>query len=120
MGNFDQKQYENSTKEMDSKTFLLQKDQLFQQYLENFRSVQFVGQVAVGSKKQVMKVIFDTGSSVLWFTNSEDPYASKKLHYDCNNAEITTTCKKSQDYSKLQFIQYGSGAVQGRKVSDTL
>lgn len=117
---FNENQYDAVSLNMETDLKVSASNRVFQQYLQNFRNVQFVGQVAVGSTKQLMKVIFDTGSSVLWFTNSKDPYATRKRHYDCGNKEITTTCKKAQSYSQMRFIQYGSGAVQGRKVSDSL
>ena len=89
----------------------------FTQYLYNFKEVQFIGQIALGSKKKIFKVIFDSGSSALWVTTPKDMFAKGKLHYSCDKKE-STTCKKGNFAKK--FIGYGSGKIYGNIVTEDI
>ena len=98
-----------------------EKNPIFEQYLYDFKSVQFVGQVAVGSKKQVMKIIFDSGSSILWFSAPKDPYAFNKKTFKCDEF-YSSTCKKSEKGPEIgpKTMIYGSGAILGETVYDDI
>lgn len=89
----------------------------FGQYLYNYKEVQFIGQIALGSKKKVFKVIFDSGSSALWVSTPADIYAKGKHHHTCEK-QTSTTCKKGDFKSK--YIGYGSGKIWGNIVSDDM
>ena len=95
---------------------LTPKTSSFEQYLFDFREIQFVGQIAMGSKRLVRKVIFDSGSSILWVSNSKDSYASKKRTFDCD--KDSTTCKRMNSGSKS--VMYGSGSIDGTPVRDDI
>ena len=87
----------------------------YTQKLYNYEKIQFIGQIALGSKKQVMKVIFDSGSSALWVSAKEDTYAKEHKKYTCDGSE-STTCKVTSD--NLEQIVYGSGAIIGKIILD--
>lgn len=70
--------------------------------LQNVFDNQYYGAVEMGSDKQLMNVVFDTGSSDLWFP-------SDKL--DSKTLELT---------DKEANIQYARGAVKGVIATDTL
>jgi hypothetical protein len=98
------------------KTKLVPRVSSFRQYLFDFREIQFVGQIAMGSKRLVRKVIFDSGSSILWVSNSRDSHASKKRTFDCGTS--STTCKSLNRGQKS--VMYGSGSIDGDPVSDDI
>ena len=70
----------------------------------------------MGSKRLVRKVIFDSGSSILWVSNSRDTHASKKRTFDCGSS--STTCKPLNRGQKS--VMYGSGSIDGDPVSDDI
>jgi hypothetical protein len=98
------------------KTKLVPRVSSFRQYLFDFKEIQFVGQIAMGSKRLIRKVIFDSGSSILWVSNSRDSHASKKRTFDCGTS--STTCKPLNRGKKS--VEYGSGSIDGDPVSDDI
>jgi hypothetical protein len=77
-------------------------------YIENYKDLQYFGSIQVGSEKQPMKVIFDSGSSVCWIpsTNCQD-YQCTGNRFDFSKS---TTFKNTTQYS---FINFVTGKVDG-------
>lgn len=109
--------YKNEAYLINLKTDQKEKE-IYEQYLYDFQTVQFIGQVAIGSNKQVMKVIFDSGSSILWFSNSKDPYASDKKSFECSTS--SQTCVNDKTFVNPKIVIYGSGKIEGKKVIDSI
>jgi len=82
--------------------------------LNNYRNVQYYGNVHVGTPPQTFSVIFDTGSNLMWLP--------------AENCDCRTTCKKYLfsksttfvNLNKTKNLRYSIGGVNGSVVSDTV
>jgi hypothetical protein len=84
--------------------------------LTNYKNSQYVGTIQVGTPKQEIDVIFDTGSSNFWITsvNCMDPGCLMQKSY--NN-------KLSSTHSPVDLrveVEFGSGKVEGVFSKDTV
>lgn len=84
------------------------------QYMYNYQQIQFVGQLGIGSKKEMYRFIFDSGSSEMWLSNKSDNYAREHKSFDCL---INSKSCKSFPMRKTS-MHYGSGSMHGILVSD--
>lgn len=82
--------------------------------LQNSDLVEYFGQVSVGSPPQHFKVVFDTGSGILWVPS-----------HLCNGVACQDHTRLYQDQDKsLQVdrgyvnIKYGTGRMRGRRATD--
>jgi len=75
----------------------------------------YYGQISVGTPPQTMAVIFDTGSSNLWFQNSrtQDP-CGNNFYEHSNSSTFEKNC------SIFKKILYASGPVSGYLSVDTV
>ena len=83
--------------------------------LVNFQSVQYYGDIWVGTPGQFMTAIYDTGSSIAILMSSKCDYTcntSKQLFY----GSASSTYKK---YNSQVTLTYGSGPVSGFLASDS-
>ena len=85
--------------------------------LVNYLDFQYFTTLRIGSHRQELSLIFDTGSPTFWVPTSEC------ADYSCHEANYYDY-SLSSDYikwsSEPQSIQYGSGAVHGYLSSDTV
>ncbi len=84
--------------------------------LTNFKNSQYVGTIEVGTPKQKIDVIFDTGSSNFWITsiNCMDPGCLMQKSY---NNKISKT---HHDVDLRVEVEFGSGKVEGVFSKDTV
>merc|ERR1711957_798572 len=82
--------------------------------LKNYRNTQYVGEIAIGTPKQVIPVIFDTGSANLWVTPSlcKDDSCTSHISFNRN---------KSSTWKKVGLgveVAFGTGEIAGEINSD--
>lgn len=89
--------------------------------LSNYYDLQYIGTLGVGSPPQYFQVIFDTGSSDIWFPGNDCT--------SCRNGEKFFKPKLSSTYQAAYdsdgkaatfAIQYGSGYVNGIDAYETV
>lgn len=76
----------------------------------------YFGNISLGEQEDTLSAIFDTGSSMIWFTqNGCDGCKSSKIQhsFDCSKS---STCEKS---TTPYEIQYGKGYVKGHLYKDS-
>ncbi|KAJ0404232.1 hypothetical protein ATCC90586_008005 [Pythium insidiosum] len=91
--------------------------------LENYDQMQFYGTIELGEPAQTFRVIFDTGSSDIWVPSASCRTCSGLHRYragaSATHREITLVTSQPQTAEPF-VLQYGSGAVKGHKMRETL
>jgi hypothetical protein len=92
-------------------------------HLSNYYNNEYVGTLGVGFPVQYLTVIFDTGSSDIWFPSKKCTTCGKHNLYD--SSKSSTYNKKpdgttSAHIDKPFVISYGSGEVSGVIALETL
>jgi len=82
--------------------------------LENSDLVEYFGEVAVGSPPQYFKVVFDTGSGILWVPSELCGGEACEDHHRLKE-KIDKTLKVDRGYVN---IKYGTGNMRGRRATD--
>jgi hypothetical protein len=83
--------------------------------LTNFYNNEYVGTIGVGTPPQYLTVVFDTGSSDVWFPSHVCTTCGKHKYFD-NTLSSTYRAVTGQTQSNVikEFeINYGSGKVSG-------
>merc|ERR1712226_1751693 len=75
--------------------------QVFTEDIWDFQGIQFVAELALGSNKQVMKFIPDTGSSAVWFFSDKDPKSERPPHAKTFACRESDTCQNSNKVTSL-------------------
>ena len=106
--------YHNNTKELvslnnntNSKFTILE--------LRNYKNVQYIGDIYLGSPSSTLSVIFDTGSNILWVPSSDCINCLKNTNR--YNPKLSTTSKET---NMTKSITYAIGFVEGDLCYDTL
>uniref|UniRef100_A0A224XJX3 Putative phytepsin n=1 Tax=Panstrongylus lignarius TaxID=156445 RepID=A0A224XJX3_9HEMI len=84
--------------------------------LRNNLNAEYYGVIGLGTPAQEFRVIFDTGSTVLWVT-------SKKCHSDTCKKHNRFDSAKSSTFKPIGttvIIEYGTGNIVGKFAKDTL
>jgi len=81
--------------------------------INNFQDAQYFGDISVGTPPQVLRVVYDSGSSNLW-VNKQSGWFSRHKHYD--DSKSSSYVKNGSTF----HIQYGSGPVSGFYSKDTI
>lgn len=76
--------------------------------LDDFQDVQLFTEMYVGSEKQGLEVIFDTGSNWFWVQSSDCENCPADDSFDETSSE---TYVQTSKYEKA--LHYGSGSVYG-------
>lgn len=84
--------------------------------LTNFKNSQYVGTIEVGSPKQSVDVIFDTGSSNFWITSVNCMDQGCLIQKSYNNK----LSKTHKDIDLRVEVEFGSGKVEGVFSKDTV
>ena len=82
--------------------------------LTNFRELQYYGPLFIGSPRQKLNFVYDTGSSWLWFPTQDCNGCPTKKHFNPANS---VTYNETTDYKELF---YGKGHVTGKIIYDTV
>ncbi|GLE09823.1 hypothetical protein PINS_up021716 [Pythium insidiosum] len=85
--------------------------------------MQFYGSIELGEPAQTFRVIFDTGSSDIWVPSASCKTCSGLHRYRAGASATHRDVKlvTSQPQAAEPFVlQYGSGAVKGHKMRETL
>jgi hypothetical protein len=87
--------------------------------LSDYYNNEYVGVLGVGTPPQYLTVVFDTGSSDVWFPSSSCTTCGQHNTFD---TETSMTFSDVDDANELEIfhINYGSGGVYGNIVHDTL
>jgi len=84
--------------------------------LQNSDLVEYFGQVAVGSPPQYFKVVFDTGSGILWVPSHLCTGEACKDH----TRLVETTDETLKVDRGFVNIKYGTGRMRGRRATDVV
>merc|ERR1712054_131571 len=85
-------------------------------------NMQYFGTIKLGTPAQSFRVVFDTGSFILWVPD----VACKGFACETHNKFAVADSKTGQvldvkkDLAKLAYIKYGTGSMVGVKASDTV
>jgi saccharopepsin len=82
--------------------------------LQNSDLVEYFGEVAVGQPPQYFKVVFDTGSGILWVPSDLCDGEACRDHHRLKENE-DTTLRKDRGFVN---IKYGTGRMRGRRATD--
>lgn len=92
--------------------------------LHDYSDNQYVGTIGIGTPEQTFTVVFDTGSSDIWVPGIACENCGKHNFFDSSNSSSflasTATDSLGRPYVDLFTLNYGSGAVRGRKVRETI
>merc|ERR1711871_1830678 len=85
-------------------------------------NMQYFGEVNIGTPAKPFRVVFDTGSFILWVPDVAcDGFAcathQKFAIHDSHTGKVLDVKK---DLVKLSYIKYGTGSMVGVKASDTV
>lgn len=82
--------------------------------LANSDLVEYFGEVAIGNPPQYFKVVFDTGSGILWVPSDLCQGEACEAHNRLKEKD-DKTIKKDKGYV---HIKYGTGSMRGRRATD--
>ena len=83
--------------------------------LSNYKDVQYIGDIYIGTPSTQLSVIFDTGSNVLWVPSSDCINCIKKANR--YNSKLSST---SRETNITKSINYAIGFVEGNLCYDTV
>jgi hypothetical protein len=83
--------------------------------LKNIKNTQYVGTIGIGTPKQDIHVIFDTGSANLWVTSSKCESEACTMHEGYNHLKSSTYQSIGDEVS----VRFGTGSIEGFMSSDT-
>ena len=92
--------------------------------LTNYYNNEYIGLIGVGTPPQFLSVVFDTGSSDIWFPSSKCTNCGSHKYFDSSVSTSYSTVsvlnnKDSNSEQGLSFVlDYGSGKVKGNIASD--
>lgn len=91
------------------------------EFLQNWKMMSYFGVIEVGTahdgaKKQLFKVVFDTGSGNLWVPSSKCHSASCAPHRRFDSTQSSSFRENGRKIA----VHYGSGMVSGRLSEDTV
>ena len=87
--------------------------------LTNYFNNEYVGLLGVGTPAQYLTVVFDTGSSDVWFPSKSCTTCAKHKTFD-GSASSTYEKVYIHGLAKTFTINYGSGSVEGEVAKETL
>lgn len=112
----ERKQFNNNTMNIDELSLNNQTKSIFTIVdLKNYKDVQYIGDIYIGSPPSKLSVIFDTGSNILWVPSSDCVNCLKKTNR--YNPKLSTT---SSETNNTKSITYAIGFVEGNLCYDTI
>lgn len=85
-------------------------------FLDNYKDVQYVGRITVGSKNESFTVIFDTGSNWFFLPDEDCKSCVCSSKFLCSRSK---SCRPFFDKS-LKNIKYGKGEIFGRQIYENI
>jgi len=82
--------------------------------INDYADAQYYGEIHAGTPPQMLRVVYDTGSSNLWLNKQSGIFEIEHYHYD--DSKSSTYVKNGTKFA----IQYGSGPVSGYYSADTV
>jgi hypothetical protein len=84
--------------------------------------MQYYGDVRIGTPEQTFRVVFDTGSFILWVPDVACKGFACETHsrFAVHNSKTGQVLNVQKDMVKLAYIKYGTGSMVGIKASDTV
>lgn len=85
--------------------------------LENFQNTNYIGEIKIGSSKQKIRALFDTGSANSWVlsTQSKNEVTEGEHHFYFDEKSSKTWI----DTGEAAKIYFGSGDLEGEFGKDT-
>ena len=83
--------------------------------LSNYKDVQYIGDIFIGTPPSQMRVIFDTGSNILWVPSYDCINCLKKTNR--YNPNLSST---SRETNMTKSVNYAIGFVEGNLCYDTV
>ena len=112
----ERKQFNNNTMNIDELSLNNQTKSIFTIVdLKNYKDVQYIGDIYIGSPPSKLSVIFDTGSNILWVPSSDCVNCLKKTNR--YNPKLSIT---SSETNNTKSITYAIGFVEGKLCYDTI
>ena len=112
----ERKKFNNNTMNIDEQSLNNQTKSIFTIVdLKNYKDVQYIGDIYIGSPPSKLSVIFDTGSNILWVPSSDCINCLKKTNR--YNPKLSTT---SSETNNTKSITYAIGFVEGNLCYDTI
>jgi len=97
-------------------------EDLHEDVLANRGNMQYFGEINIGTPPKPFRVVFDTGSFILWVPDVACGGFACETHSRFAIHESTTgqVLNVQKDVVKLSYIKYGTGSMVGVKVTDTV
>ena len=91
--------------------------------ITNFKDLQYFGTLYIGSKRQKMTFIYDTGSAWVWFPTTLCQTCPTTNLYDINKVlnlpgKNQKEKQKAIDNTEVEILVYGTGEVGGIRVTE--
>ena len=83
--------------------------------LSNYKDVQYIGDIYIGTPSTYFRVIFDTGSNILWVPSYDCINCTKKTNR--YNPKLSSTSKETNN---TKSINYAIGFVEGNLCYDSV
>lgn len=83
-------------------------------HLRDYSDNQYIGEIGVGTPPQMFTMVFDTGSSDIWVPG--DSCTNCGFHKPFHPVQSSSYVPSDDEF----MISYGSGSVQGVKVTETI
>jgi len=85
-------------------------------------NMQYYGDVRIGTPEQTFRVVFDTGSFILWVPDVACKGFACETHsrFAVHSSKTGQVLDVKKDMVKLAYIKYGTGSMVGVKASDTV
>jgi len=90
--------------------------------LEDHSNMQYFGHVEIGTPPKKFKVVFDTGSFVLWVPDGMCSGTACEEHsrFRVKDSSTGDLLEVQNGDVKVAYIQYGTGSMQGVRAQDTV
>jgi len=97
-------------------------NELHEEPLQDRSNMQYFGYVEIGTPPKKFKVVFDTGSFVLWVPDSVCKEYTCKEHarFKVHESSSGQLLGVKDGTVKLSYIKYGTGSMYGVRASDTV
>jgi hypothetical protein len=95
---------------------------LWETALADHGNMQYYGDIQIGTPAKTFRVVFDTGSFILWVPDVTCNGFACKTHkrFAVHASSTGQVLEVAKDAIKLSYIKYGTGSMVGVKASDAV